>query len=294
MTTSYFTIMMNNLEHMQIETVAAADSDMERPARSDGRWKAMDCNRFLLVIEGRGRLSARQFSEPLAPGSFGLVLAGTAHAIEVDEGQVLKLKWVHFKSSFGDREWYNSLGLPIVIQAPDEEPLRLMDKVIREVTRDSLTSRLRCKAAVLELISHYLEGLKPVQVRTGGNPPQDLEKINIVLQYIDEHLADNLSVDELSRLIYLHPNYFIVFFKSMMGCAPIQYVNLRRMEIARSMLLQPECNVSDVSARIGMKIYYFSRMFKKHTGMTPSQYRKMGTSMPGAIVLEAEASEVLV
>ncbi|RUS46614.1 AraC family transcriptional regulator [Cohnella sp. AR92] len=287
MTTSYFTIMMNNLEHMQIETVAAAESGVEESAVSNGKWKAMDCNRFLYVMEGSGKLETEQHSETLVPGMLALILTGTSHSIEANPGSSLKLKWVHFKTSFGDREWYNSLRLPIGIPAMQGEAASLMDKVIRGAAEDSLTSRMRCKAAILELISLYLDGIQPLTVISEGIPSQDMEKINAVIRYIDEHLADNITVDELSKLIFLHPNYFIVFFKSMMGCSPIQYVNLRRMEMARSMLLQPECNVSDVAGRIGMKIYYFSRMFKKHTGMTPSQYRKMGAGMPGS-------SEVLV
>jgi AraC-type DNA-binding domain-containing proteins len=291
MTTSYFTILMNNLEHMQVETVAAADSGKEQAVPSVGSWKAMDCNRFLLVTEGRGKLLTDQHEEELAPGTLGLVLTGTPHTIEAEEGEVLKLKWVHYKSSFGERDWYNSLGLPIVIHSVHDEGASLMDKIIHNMTRDGLTSRLRSKAAILDLISLYLECIPPIQTIAEGIPSQDMEKINVVIKYIDEHIAENITVDELSRLIYLHPNYFIVFFKSMMGCAPIQYVNLRRMEIARSMLLQPDCNVSDVASRIGMKIYYFSRMFKKHTGMTPSHYRKMGARMPGSGASEAETNE---
>jgi AraC family transcriptional regulator of arabinose operon len=47
-------------------------------------------------------------------------------------------------------------------------------------------------------------------------------------------------------------------------------------------LLQPECNVSAVAGRVGMQIYYFSRMFKAHTGLTPSRYRKQATTFAAA------------
>jgi AraC family transcriptional regulator of arabinose operon len=85
-------------------------------------------------------------------------------------------------------------------------------------------------------------------------------------------------VENLAKQVYLHPNYFIVFFKGILGYSPIQYVNQRRMETAKGLLLQPECNVSAVASQVGMQIYYFSRMFKAHTGLTPSHYRKQAAT----------------
>lgn len=139
---------------------------------------------------------------------------------------------------------------------------------------EKLTSRLRIKAAMLELISIFFESL-PIDFRNEA-PTQDLKKIEAVMKYVDEHLAENIAVEDMAKQVYLHPNYFIVFFKGILGCSPIQYVNQRRMEMAKKLLLQPECNVSAVAGKVGMQIYYFSRMFKAHTGLTPSRYRKQG------------------
>ena len=72
-----------------------------------------------------------------------------------------------------------------------------------------LTSRLRIKAAMLELISMYLESIPKERVPVYPSP--ELQKIDVVLKYIDDHLADNITVEELAKQVYLHPNYFIVF-----------------------------------------------------------------------------------
>lgn len=272
MTTTYFTILMKHLEQTQIEVATASASELNtrtmRPKEA-----VYDCHRLLFIRSGKGRLIVNGQERPLLPGMLILLLSGTAHRFEVDPGVTMHVDWCHFHVGFDNRDIYRTLGLPLVVRTDRVEEIKgIFDKLTTELARNGLTSRLRIKAALLELISCYLD---EVPMHTEKiDPSQDLQKIDTILQYIDDHLADNITVEDLARLVYLHPNYFIVFFKSMMGHSPIQYVNHRRMELAKSLLLMQECSVSDIAAQVGMQIYYFSRMFKAHTGLTPSRYRK--------------------
>ncbi|WP_123043371.1 AraC family transcriptional regulator [Cohnella candidum] len=272
MTTTYFTILMKHLEQMQIEVASASETEVGAISVKP-RDVVYDCNRFLYVRSGKGRLWALGKELELVPGTLCILLAGTPHRVAVDPGEVLNIQWCHFHASYGDRDIYRTLNLPISVWVENKSAVsQLFDRLIQELKKDQLTSRLRVKAIMLELVSMYLEELPKGIGKV--YPTQELQKIDTVLQYIDEHMAENITVEELARQVYLHPNYFIVFFKAMLGYSPIQYVNHRRMETAKALLLQPECNVSDVAARVGMQIYYFSRMFKAHTGLTPSRYRK--------------------
>lgn len=272
MTTTYLTIMMKHLEQMHLEVATASVTELgARAARP--RESVYDCNRLLFIRSGSGRLTVQEGERELSPGVLCILLSGTAHVIEADPGETLEVAWCHFHASFDGRDIYRNLGLPLTVRTENIELVgTLFDKMIEELKRDGLTSRLRVKAAILELISSYLEAIPPIVGK--AYPSQEMQKIDTILKYIDDHLADNITVEDLARQVYLHPNYFIVFFKAMMGHSPIQYVNLQRMETAKSLLLLPECNVSDVAARVGMQIYYFSRMFKAHTGLAPSRYRK--------------------
>lgn len=286
MPTTYYTILMNHLEQMQIEVTAASETQIG-PLPAKPRDMVYDCNRYLYIASGKGRLQAQNQDYELAPGMLCVLLYGVTHRLIVEPGDTLTVKWCHFHMSYGDRELYRQLAMPIAVALEDgERAATLFDSVIQEMRTGRLTSRLRIKAAMLELISMYLESIPKERVPVYPSP--ELQKIDAVLKYIDDHLADNITVEELAKQVYLHPNYFIVFFKSMMGFSPIQYVNHRRMEVAKTLLLQPNCNISEVAARIGMQLYYFSRMFKAHTGLTPSRYRKQafgilesGAEMPG-------------
>lgn len=276
MTTNYLTIMMKHFEHMNIEVAAAAEAVLNAFTIKD-RDDVYDCNRFLYIKEGTGRLFMNDKEIPLVKGMLCIVLSGIAHRIAVDQDQELIMLWCHFRSSYEDRDLYKTLKIPSQTRLSDGEgTVVLFERLFEQLAHDKLTSGLRIKAIMLEIISNYLESL-PIDTQEGA-PTEDLQKIDMVLQYIDEHLAENITVENLAKQVYLHPNYFIVFFKGILGYSPIQYVNQRRMETAKGLLLKPDCNVSAVASRVGMQIYYFSRMFKAHTGLTPSRYRKQATN----------------
>lgn len=276
MTTSYLTIMMKHFEQMNFEVVAAAETVLDA-SLARGREDTYECHRFLFVKEGEGKLIVQDKVIPLVEGSLCILLSGMSHRIEVEPQVKLILQWCHFRTSHEVRDIYKTLGIPFYIQlSPEHEISALFHRLSEQLALDKITSRLKIKAAMLELISIYLDHLSLDDDHSA--PTEELQKIEIILQYIDNHVADNITVEDLAKQVYLHPNYFIVFFKGIIGYSPIQYVNLRRMEISKRLLLKPDSNVSAVASKVGMQNYYFSRMFKVHTGLTPSRYRKQAAA----------------
>lgn len=286
MITSYSTIMLNHLEQMQFEVAAAAETLIGAGAgEAEGSIGAADCTKFVCVTAGEGSLSSADGEEELKPGTCAVILPGAEISLQAEPEAELVVKWCHLHIKHGNQDVYKMLRLPDVFSFASAEAEGLLDKMIRSLGQQAAASRLRVKAAALELLSLYLELLparEEADASGDASAPQEMAKIETVLRYIDEHLGDNITVEELARLVYLHPNYFIVFFKTMLGCSPIQYVNQRRMETAKALLLDPDCSISEVADRIGLKIYYFSRMFKAHTGLTPSRYRKLAAGRTAA------------
>lgn len=271
-TTTYVSIMMKHFEQMQIEVAAAAEDELNGDS-ANAKDAVYECHRLLHIKEGEGQLIMQGRSEPVAQGTLCVLLSGTSHRLVPSPGSKLTVQWCHFRASYEDRDLYRSLKLtPTTRISNTEEVSSIYERIFGELALERLTTRLRLKAYMLELISVYLEHLS-INV-TEEAPSHDLQKLEAIIQYIDNHLADNITVEELAKQVYLHPNYFIMFFKGIMGSSPIQYVNNRRMDLAKTLLLQPECNVSEVASKVGMQIYYFSRMFKSYTGLSPSRFRK--------------------
>ena len=93
--------------------------------------------------------------------------------------------------------------------------------------------------------------------------------------YIEENYTRDISLDEVSREVNISPYYFSKLFKEEAGENFIVYLTRLRMEKARELLADRSLSMKEISARIGYADpNYFSRIFKKQTGMTPREYQE--------------------
>lgn len=101
------------------------------------------------------------------------------------------------------------------------------------------------------------------------------KECRFIEQYINEHFAEDISLQKLSDLTYLNKYYIVHVFKKYKGLSPINYLIERRIEEAKNLLETTNYSVSKISDIIGFSSQsYFSQTFKKEMNMTPNQYRK--------------------
>lgn len=93
--------------------------------------------------------------------------------------------------------------------------------------------------------------------------------------YIEEHFAQDLTVATLCRQFGYSDTHLSRKFKEATGLSPMNYLEIYRLEEAHKMLRKQEYNVSEIASRCGFSdANYFTRRFKKHYGILPSQLRK--------------------
>ena len=96
-----------------------------------------------------------------------------------------------------------------------------------------------------------------------------------VATYIEEHLAEPISLATLAQLVRLSPYYFCRAFKQSFGLPPHRYHGSRRIEHAKMLLAKPGSSVTDVGLTVGFsETSSFTAAFRKATGITPTTYRR--------------------
>ncbi|MFC5472156.1 helix-turn-helix domain-containing protein [Cohnella suwonensis] len=96
-----------------------------------------------------------------------------------------------------------------------------------------------------------------------------------ILTYIEEHLLDQLTREDIAHYVHFHPSYLSRFFRKKTGWSLSEYIVRQRIEYAKEMLEQSELRISHIMSQLGYdNLSHFTRSFKKVTGYTPLQYRK--------------------
>ncbi|OAS18684.1 response regulator [Paenibacillus oryzisoli] len=102
------------------------------------------------------------------------------------------------------------------------------------------------------------------------------ENVARIEQYLRTHYASPITLQQLSRQFGLVPNYLSAMFKKARGVTPGEYVTVWRVQQAKSLMASsPELLLKDIADRVGYAdSLYFSRVFKKVTGKSPSEFMK--------------------
>ncbi|MFK7694478.1 response regulator [Paenibacillus sp. HJGM_3] len=114
------------------------------------------------------------------------------------------------------------------------------------------------------------------QIRSSRNWWSYNRMLKSVSAYMEDHyMKSDLTVKEVAAHFEISPNYFGILFKREAGMSLNQYLTRLRIEKAMEYLKNPTVKVFEAGERVGFSDYaYFSKTFKKYTGVTPSEFRK--------------------
>lgn len=99
--------------------------------------------------------------------------------------------------------------------------------------------------------------------------------VDVVAQYIHKHFREEISLEDLSRLVHLNPSYLVRQFKKQYGITPIAYVLQQRQQYACTLLSNTDLPVQEIANSCGyLTTSYFIRQFQKNLHTTPAQYRR--------------------
>ena len=131
----------------------------------------------------------------------------------------------------------------------------------REVTRGYLLS-------ILSLL------LRRLSLSSDETSAASTEKILRVCRHMQTSLADDLPISAYAKLCHLSESRFTHLFREVIGKSPIAYLTEARIQRTKELLEYSALPIAEVGAAVGYaNPYYFSRIFKKHTSLSPSEFR---------------------
>lgn len=228
---------------------------------------------YIYVLSGHTKVTVDGWEYETRPDSLIMVPPDTVHAIiSRDTSCCLDLKF-SCSESLATRIW----ELPRYQETVDARAGGLIRNIFEEAVGqvqdyDEMID-LRLYELLLRLLRQQNEAGEDWQ--SAGYPADVPENENIrkALQIVEKELERPIRVAELARRCGYSENYFRQFFRECMGVSPNGYINQRKLSKAKERMLYSDQNVTQIAESLGYQsIHYFSRLFKKMTGITPTEY----------------------
>ncbi len=225
---------------------------------------------FFWVLEGECFLSIDSESYIVRPGQLAFLPKGKMRAY-THASERFSMYEMAFDVKTNGEEIMKVLGLTegnYVIDIPDiREMSSLFENSYRkELYKNPLYDVAWC-ANIINIIRIYAEE------RQKQNDKESI-LFRPVLEYMAKNIDKTLKNDDLANIVHMQQTYFIKRFKNIYGIPPMAYFNRMKMYKAMGMLAGTTLNIEQISKKIGiLDTSYFSRIFKKHCGVSPTEYR---------------------
>lgn len=151
----------------------------------------------------------------------------------------------------------------------------LLQKFSELYVEQAPCKELMMKGYLYLLLFYLLQNEKKYNLKSSSAYLNEERKKHI-LTYIEENYQNPLTLQEMAASVNLSKEQFCRFFKQAFRSTPVSYLNQYRINRSMDLLTKSDLPVIDIAVSVGFdSSNYFSIAFRKSTGMTPSQYRKM-------------------
>jgi len=273
---------MNNCNTISFPEICFNDEQKKIYMHTHNYWE------LTYVYSGNSAYHYKNKSRSLPIGNFILVAPETSHSIISIDKNVAKTCCIKLSSQYLLNIFarYNETDLYILLRRNSTVLLHLQDNGIYAVYKLLWVIAHECNHPTVEsqdIIDSSLLSMLLVISRLYSNQlsskasPDNISdnKMDSLIKFIISHFNQELSLKQLADYIHLSPEYLSRYFKKCMGMNLSDYINAIRIERASHMLSTTTYSVTDIGIFCGYKsIRSFQIAFKKHIGVSPSEYRK--------------------
>ena len=230
---------------------------------------------LLYVAEGIAHFVIKDKNYDVGKGGVVLYKPEELQSYEYKLSDKPDIYWIHFTGQKAE-QYLESLGLneENLLQLHSSEDLsELFEKIIAELRMSRYLNIEMTEAYFRQLlisisrIYHFDDKAK--------QPYNSL--LDEAINYFNREYQSNINISEYATNLHISCSWFIREYKRYTGYSPKQYITNLRIQHAKELLYNRYLSVNDVSALVGYENQlYFSRIFRKNTGMSPSVYRDKG------------------
>ncbi len=234
--------------------------------------------KVLFVYSGNGRIRLNDLEYNLDKNELFLFNQADFNCTIEPAGEplhfvVVGINGIEFLTETGDAELIRHYTVT------DKDSLYFMDKIVREVRQEQNNYKY-ASSSFLHLLFIQLNRIYGLSYRITVKEKANRD-CEIIRDYIDKHYRENITLDLLAEISNMNKYYMVHSFTNNYGYSPINYLNEKKIDESKLLLETTDYSIAEIAKRIGFSSQsYFSQSFKKHTYMTPNEYRRITKHRP--------------
>jgi AraC-like DNA-binding protein len=242
--------------------------------RSVAEGRTLQDFQIVYITKGQGTFNAEGNTYTVKPGSMLLIMPGMRHSYKPVFETGWQEYWVGFNGSFFTklvREGILSKEHLFFDVGLHEQYLNIFDQIFEEVRAQRPLYQFKAGIGVMMLLGEILTHERRKE------QPNYYQKIVEKAKYLMEfNVYGVINLPSIAEQIGISPSRLNEIFKTYTAMTPYQYYIHIKILKAERLLEQPDVSVKEVAFRLGFDDqYYFSRLFKNKTGVTPSRWKQI-------------------
>ncbi|MBO0450047.1 AraC family transcriptional regulator [Enterococcus sp. MJM12] len=221
------------------------------------------------VIAGKGMIEVDGLLHEVKAGDSFLLPLGHQHRYWSDDKEPFHKIWVNVSGALCQQlmQTYQLQRQYVFFQT---DTFNVLQRMLTACEKKGTTQE---RSATCALLFHEI-----LLILAEGQPQQHHlvpSNIQAVKEYLDNHLQENVTLDELANVASLSPSQLTRQFKRYFQQTPYAYYLSKKIESAQLLLKETLLSVQEIAARLNFSDeHYFSNVFRQKTGMTPTAWRK--------------------
>lgn len=255
-------------------------------AKDNSRYHCHDFISMIYILSGSCVYNLDGVHYPLKKGDMIVCNPGVFHSRLMSSEQEVMEFHVGISNIFLENLPKNTLisqnANPVFKMVRNEQDLlRCCSEIITEQDKDDLGCEPLLKSLVMKFIILFLrEAIPPCLVAENKSTNLNFETydriniVNTIVSYINENYMKQVTLDKISKNMYLSPVYISKIFKEEIGESPINYLIKVRLSRALELLEEGDMSVKSIAKSVGYDdAYHFSKLFKKYYDQPPSKLK---------------------
>ena len=231
---------------------------------------------LIYCVDGIGWYEVNGERHTVTANHFFVLPAGKPHAYGADESNPWTIYWIHFSGAHATIYAAGALH-PQEIKPNMRSRINYRNQIFEEIFNTLYNGYSRESLRyVSSLLHYYLASMRYINFYRQTDKDTDSDgMVAAAIHYMKENIEKHLTLNDLATYTGYSLTHFSSLFKQQTGKSPLAYFNCLKIEASCQMLDNTDMHINQVCHKVGIPdCYYFSRLFRRITGLSPREYRQ--------------------